>query len=106
MYGVGASEYVEHWKGRTRELGLAQRGVMNGDKDLVRLRGCSEEPVCLRFIFMGISRWFLHRSVTGAERAQGGLVQLAHLLGLTYTIIALATVEIGVEYLASRDFDS
>lgn len=42
----------------------------------------------------------------GAGRAQGGLVQLAHLLGLTYTIIALATVETGVKYLASRDFYS
>lgn len=40
----------------------------------------------------------------GAGRAQGGLVQLAQLLGLTYTIIALATVHTGVEYLASRDF--
>ena len=76
---------------------------MNGDKDLFRPRGCSEEPVCLRFIFMGISRWSLHRSVMGAGRAQGGLVQSAHLLGLTYTIIALATVETGVEYLASRE---
>lgn len=75
---------------------------MNGDKGLVRSRGCFEEPVCLRYIFMGMSRWSLNRSVMGAGRAWGGLVRIAHLLGLAYTL-ALATVETGMDYVAFRE---